>query len=115
MKNARNAMLVDLAFAFLRDRLAAQIPGVQPRRQSHRTRNLLIGGGGSPGLVLLVFGRGKVRALLPGGSSTPEPPPMPADFVPQAGPSNYDASGPVTNTATAVPVPSAQQSPSIDE
>jgi hypothetical protein len=35
--------------------------------------------------------------------------------VPTTGPSNYDAPGPPTNTATAVPVPPAQEPPAIDE
>src|SRR5262249_46321926 len=162
--------VADLAFAFLRDRLATQIPGIKPRPRSHRLRNLLIGGGGVAGLGLGFFSRGegrgllprgssgpgrppppaqlrpgppprpanfpgtrraregpawrtrrvggggvggwgwvfssrgKVRALLPGGPSAPDEPPLPANFepVPRTGPSNYDAPGPVTNTATAV-------------
>ena len=107
MKNARNAVLADVALAFLRDRVAAQLPGVEPRKKSHRARNLLIGGGVVAGLAALLAGRGKVKALLPGGSPAPEPPPMPSGFnpVPTTGPSNYDAGGPVANTSTRSPRP----------
>jgi hypothetical protein len=64
--------------------------------------------------VALVFKRDKVVALLPGRTSEPAPPPPPApqDTSPV---SNYDAPGPVENTATRVPVPPAYEPPVIDE
>jgi hypothetical protein len=52
--------------------------------------------------------RDKVAGLLPSRASEPYTPPA-------AGPSNYDAPGPVANTATRVPAPEAQQPPAIDE
>jgi hypothetical protein len=55
------------------------------------------------------FKRDKVTELLPSRSESPTYTP------PAAGPSNYDAPGPVTNTATAVPAPEAHQPPTVDE
>ena len=54
-----------------------------------------------------------MRALLP-GSSDESAPPRPETYTPPPV-SNYDAPGPVANTATAVPVPPAHESPAIDE
>src|ERR1051325_5431511 len=51
--------------------------------------------------------RDKVAGLLP-SRTEPYSPPAP-------GPSNYDAPGPVANTATAVPAPEPQMPPTIDE
>ncbi len=51
-------------------------------------------------------------ALLPGRSDEPAPPEP--DYTPPPV-SNYDAAGPVANTATAVPVPPAYESTTIDE
>ena len=51
--------------------------------------------------------RDKVAGLLPSRTEPYEPP--------APGPSNYDAPGPVANTATAVPVPEAQQPAAVDE
>ena len=53
--------------------------------------------------------RDKVTALLPSRSETPSYTP------PATGPSNYDAPGPVANTATAVPVPEAYEPATVDE
>jgi hypothetical protein len=55
--------------------------------------------------------RDKVAGLLPGRGQTYEPPAAP----PPPGPSNYDAPGPVANTATPVPAPEPQQPGPIDE
>jgi hypothetical protein len=55
--------------------------------------------------------RDKVAGLLPGLGQTYEPPPPPAP----PGPSNYDAPGPVANTATPVPAPEPQVPEPIDE
>jgi hypothetical protein len=60
-----------------------------------------------------VFKRDKVAQVLPFGGGeerASEPGPAPAP-----GPSNYDAPGPVANTATAVPVPPAHEPPTVDE
>ena len=51
--------------------------------------------------------RDKVAGLLP-SRTEPYSPPSP-------GPSNYDAPGPVANTATPVPAPEAQEPAAIDE
>ena len=48
------------------------------------------------------------------GSSDASAPPRPESYTPPPV-SNYDAPGPVANTATAVPVPPAYESPAIDE
>jgi hypothetical protein len=54
--------------------------------------------------------RDKVAGLLPGRGQTYEPP-----SPPPHGPSNYDAPGPVANTATPVPAPDHQRPEPIDE
>jgi hypothetical protein len=51
--------------------------------------------------------RDKVAGLLPSRTEPYEPP--------APGPSNYDAPGPVANTATPVPAPEAHQPPTVDE
>src|SRR3954468_4550856 len=51
--------------------------------------------------------RDKVAGLLPSRAETYTPP--------APGPSNYDAPGPVANTATPVPAPEPQEPPAIDE
>jgi hypothetical protein len=51
--------------------------------------------------------RDKVAGLLPSRTEPYEPP--------APGPSNYDAPGPVANTATPVPVPEAYEPAAIDE
>ena len=53
----------------------------------------------------VVLKRDKVAGLLPGRGETYAPPADP----PRPGPSNYDAPGPVANTATPVPAPEPQQ------
>jgi hypothetical protein len=58
--------------------------------------------------------RDKVAGLLPGRGQTYEPPAPPAGGTPP-GPSNYDAPGPVANTATPVPAPDPQVPQAIDE
>jgi hypothetical protein len=55
--------------------------------------------------------RDKVAGLLPGRGQTYAPPYEP----PSPGPSNYDAPGPVANTATPVPAPDPQRPEPIDE
>jgi hypothetical protein len=62
----------------------------------------------------VIFKRDKVKALLPGGSQAAEPSAPGVGGTP-SGPSNYDAPGPVANTATPVPAPEPQQPPTIDD
>src|SRR3954447_13729674 len=112
-KTARNAAVGDIALVFAPARLAAQLPGVKPRKRRPSKKALLLGGVAVAGAAALVLKRDKVAGWLPGESeSAPArsesgytPPPM----------SNYDAPGPVSNTSTAVPVPPAQEPPTIDE
>jgi hypothetical protein len=112
-KTARNLAVADIALAFARDRLAAQLPGVQPRKRRPGRKSLLIGGVAATAAAALLFKRDKVTALLPGGRGDEPAPPQPPYTPPPV--SNYDASGPVANTATAVPVPPAYEEPTIDE
>ena len=113
-KTARNVAIARVAWAFTRDRLASQLPGVEPRKHRSRAKTLLIGGGIAAALGAALFKkRQAVRALLP-GSSDVSAPPRPETYTPPPV-SNYDAPGPVANTATAVPVPPAHESAAIDE
>jgi len=113
VKTARNALIAEAALAFARDRIAAQVPGVKPRRRRPGAKSLLLGGAIAAAGAAVLLKRDKVRALLPGRTSD-EPAPPPASYTPPPV-SNYDAAGPVANTATAVPVPPAYESPAIDE
>lgn len=61
------------------------------------------------GAAAVFLKRDKVTALLPSRSESPSYTP------PAPGPSNYDAPGPVANTATPVPAPEAHQPPTVDE
>jgi hypothetical protein len=112
-KTARNLAVADIALAFARDRLAAQLPGVKPRRRRPGKKSLLLGGVATAAAAALLLKRDKVTALLPGGRGDQPAPPEPGYTPPPV--SNYDASGPVANTATAVPVPPAYEEPTIDE
>jgi hypothetical protein len=111
-KTARNLAVADIALAFARDRVARMVPGLEPRRRRPPVGKLLIGGGIAAGLLALLYKRDAVRGLLPGGS-TESAPAEPTYTPPPV--SNYDASGPVANTATAVPVPPAFEEPAVDE
>src|SRR4051794_31851376 len=112
-KTARNLAVIDIALAFARDRVAAKLPGVQPRKSRRPgLKTLALGGVAAAFAGLVFFKRDTVRGLLPGRSDEPAPP-EPAYTPPPV--SNYDASGPVANTATAVPVPPAFEEPVIDE
>src|SRR3954469_19867869 len=75
------------------------------RSSSRRGRLLLLGAAVVAVGVLLK--RDKVAGLLPSRSETYTPP--------APGPSNYDAPGPVANTATRVPVPEPYEPDPIDE
>jgi hypothetical protein len=108
VRNARNAVVAEAALAFARDRLGV----AKPRRRRPGVKTLLFGALAAGGLAV-VLKRGKVRALLPGRADEPAPP-EPTYTPPPV--SNYDAAGPVANTATAVPVPPAQeQQAGVDE
>ena len=61
------------------------------------------------GAAAVFLKRDKVTALLPSRSEAPSYTP------PAPGPSNYDAPGPVANTATPVPAPEPYQPPTVDE
>jgi hypothetical protein len=112
-KTARNAAVADIALAFARDRLAAQLPGIEPRKRRPSKKSLLLGGVAVAGAAALLLKRDKVTALLPGRSESAPAGPDSGYTPPPV--SNYDASGPVSNTATSVPVPPAQEPPAIDE
>lgn len=84
------------------------------RRKSAKTvRNLLLGGAvAAAAAAAALLKRDKVARLLPSRTGEPEPvTPVP----PQ--PSNYDAPGPVANTATPIPAPDPHGEPpaTIDE
>jgi hypothetical protein len=113
-RTARNAVIADVALAFARDRLAAQIPGVKPRKRRPGRKTLLLGGAAVAGAAALLLKRDKVTALLPGRSESASVPSSESGYTPPPV-SNYDAGGPVANTATAVPVPPAYEPPVIDE
>jgi hypothetical protein len=112
-RTARNTMIANVALAFARDRLAAQLPGVKPRKRGPGRKTLLLGGVAVAGAAALLLKRDKVAALLPGRSES-APVSSDAGYTPPPV-SNYDAPGPVANTATSVPVPPAQEPPTIDE
>lgn len=113
-KTARNLAVADIALAFARDKVASMIPGVEPRKKRRPgAKTLLLGGGVAAAVVALFFKRESVKGLLPGGDSQPAPE-QPGGYTPPPV-SNYDAAGPVANTATAVPVPPAHEEPAIDE
>ena len=114
-KTARNLAVADIALAFARDRLAAKLPGVEPRKKRRSgAKTLLLGGGVAAAVAALFFKRETVKGLLPGGDSETAPAPTPDAYTPPPV-SNYDAAGPVANTATSVPVPPAHEEPAIDE
>jgi hypothetical protein len=112
-KTARNLAVVEIALAFARDRLAGRVPGVQPKRRRPGLKSALIGGGIAAAAAALLFKREKVRGLLPGRTEEASAP-APTGYTPPPV-SNYDAPGPVANTATAVPVPPPYESETIDE
>lgn len=68
-----------------------------------KMRTLVLGGLAVAAAAAALKNRDKVAGLIGARSSAPEPSrPEPS---PAPGPSNYDASGPVANTATPVPAP----------
>jgi hypothetical protein len=116
-KNTRNAIIAEAALAFGRDRLSNKLSGGQRKRRRPGVKTLLIGGAVAAG-VAAVLKRHKVAGLLPSHSHAPAdtftPPPSTAPRPP-APISNYDAPGPVANTATPIPAPEPQSPPAIDE
>jgi hypothetical protein len=107
-KTARNAAIAEAALALARHRLN---PKGDKRRRGPSTKVLALGGVVVAAGALAYFKRDRVAGLLPSHSESaaPEPPAPPA-------PSNYDAPGPVANTATPVPAPEPQVHPAgLDE
>jgi hypothetical protein len=80
-------------------------------RSPFRNKLLLIGGAVAAAGVAALLKRDKVAGLLPSRSGDQPSPTPPAP--PQ--PSNYDAPGPVANTATPVPAPDPVVPEAIDE
>jgi hypothetical protein len=107
-KTMRNLAIAEAALALAKDRAHA----VAPARRSRRSRGklLLFGGAVAAAGAAALLKRDKVAGLLPSRSGEPEPaaPPPPQQ-------SNYDAPGPVANTATPVPAPDPQPPAPIDE
>ena len=99
----RNLAIAEAALALAKDR----VPG--HRSSKPRGRLLLLGGVVAAAGAAALLKRDKVTAMLPSRSETPTYTP------PAPGPSNYDAPGPVANTATPVPAPDPQQPDAIDE
>jgi hypothetical protein len=106
-KAARNLAIADAALALARDKMG----GGSHRKRGRSAKLALLGGATAAAVVGALWKREKVAALLPSRSeSGPEP------WTPSApGPSNYDAPGPVANTATPVPAPEPQAPPAVDE
>jgi hypothetical protein len=85
------------------------------RKGAMSMRSLLVIGGAVAAVGAAAFlKRDKVARLLPPCAGEPAPP-APVPTPPQ--PSNYDAPGPVANTATPIPAPDPQEQPpaAIDE
>ena len=104
-RKARNALIARTALSLAREHLT-------PPKPKRRGRKLLFGGLIAGAVAAVVLKRDKVLALLPGGHSESEH--VPPSTAPPA-PSNYDVSGPVSNTATPVPAPDPVETPAIDE
>ncbi len=103
-KKARNALIARTALSLAREHLTP------PKPKKRRGRKLLFGGLIAGAVAAVVLKRDKVLALLPGHTESDYvPPPAPP------APSNYDVSGPVSNTATPVPAPDPVDKPAIDE
>jgi hypothetical protein len=106
-KTVRNLAIAEAALALAKHRALAAAPGRRSRRS--RGKLLLLGGMVAAAGAAALYKRDKVAGLLPSSSGEPEP------YVPPQQ-SNYDAPGPVANTATPVPAPDSQeQPPAIDE
>ena len=104
-RTARNLALADAALALARDRM-----GGRSRSRRPSGKALLLGGAAVAAAAGLLYKRDKVAGLLPSQTEPYEPHPP--------GPSNYDAPGPVANTATPVPAPepyTTTEAGSVDE
>jgi hypothetical protein len=88
-------------------------------RSPFRNKLLLIGGAVVVAGAAALLKRDKVAGLLPSRSEQPAPPVPAPPHAPAPAPpphqSNYDAPGPVANTATPVPAPDAVVPDPIDE
>src|SRR5918999_2414630 len=105
-KTVRNLAIAEAALALAKDRVGSG------SRRGPSGKLLLIGGAVAAVGAAALLKRDKVAGLLPSRSGEPAPvTPVP----PQQ--SNYDAPGPVANTATPVPAPDPQGEPpeAIDE
>src|SRR5215210_4751865 len=96
----------DAALHYAKDHLT---PG--SRKRGRNGKALLLGGAVIAVGAAAFASRNKVAGLLGAGQSVPEPPPPPAP--PQ--PLNYDAPGPVANTATPIPAPDPVVPDVVDE
>lgn len=105
-KTVRNLALAEAALALAKDRRSGG-----SAKRGGRGKLLLLGGAVAAAGAAALLKRDKVAGLLPSRSDEPAPPAPPAP--PQ--PSNYDAPGPVANTATPVPAPDPQKPEAIDE
>jgi hypothetical protein len=105
-KTVRNLALAEAALALAKDRR-----GGRSAKRGGRGKLLLLGGVAAAAGAAALLKRDKVAGLLPTRSGEPAPPDPPVP--PQ--PSNYDAPGPVANTATPVPAPDPQQPEAVDE
>ena len=107
-KTMRNLAIAEAALALARDRAQGR------RSRGPSGKLLLIGGAVAAAGAFALLKRDKVAGLLPSRSGEPEPAaPPPPPPPPQQ--SNYDAPGPVANTATPVPAPDPQEPAAIDE
>jgi hypothetical protein len=104
-KTIRNLAIAEAALALARDR------GHGRRSRGPSGKLLLIGGAVAAAGAVALLKRDKVAGLLPSRSGEPEP----AASPPPPQQSNYDAPGPVANTATPVPAPDPQEPAAIDE
>jgi hypothetical protein len=102
---ARNLALAEAALSFAKDRAARSGGG-------GRRGRLLVAGGAvvAAGAAAAILARDKVAGLLPSRSDDSAATSAPAP--PQ--PSNYDAPGPVANTATPIPAPDPAVRPATD-
>jgi len=109
-KTARNVAVADAVWALARDRLLTKVPGVEPRKRRPGLK-LFAAGGAVALLVGGLLSRKHAAKLLPSRSSEDT---APAETAPPPGPANYDAPGPVANTATPLPVPPPYEAPAVD-
>jgi hypothetical protein len=115
---SRNLAIADAAYAFLRDRIAAQSSRLPHRKSKSSNRNKILAGGAALLAVAVAAGGAVFARSRRGGDGAG--PPSPTDVTPTADafppqPSNYDAAGPVANTATPIPAPDGRGLYAIDE